>query len=46
LKIIEDLLGHRSPESTATYLRLDIEDLREVALPMPTVTKQRKESRS
>jgi len=46
LKSIGDLLGHRSPESTATYLRLDIEDLREVALPMPTVTKQRKEGRS
>ena len=46
LKTIGDLLGHRSPESTATYLRLDIEDLREVALPMPTLTKQRKEGRS
>jgi len=46
LKTIGDLLGHRSPESTATYLRLDIEDLREVALPMPTVTKLRKERRS
>lgn len=46
LKTIGDLLGHRSPESTATYLRLDIEDLREVALHMPAVTKQRKERRS
>ena len=36
LKIIGDLLGHRSPESTAVYLRLATEDLREVALPLPT----------
>lgn len=46
LKTIGDLLGHRSPESTATYLRLDIEDLRQVALSMPTVAKPRKERRS
>lgn len=36
LKIIGDLLGHRSPESTAVYLRLATEDLRTVALPLPT----------
>lgn len=35
LKQIGDLLGHRSPESTCVYLRLQIEDLREVALPLP-----------
>lgn len=46
LKSIGDLLGHRSPESTATYLRLAIADLREVALPMPTLRKQNKEGRS
>jgi site-specific recombinase XerD len=45
LKTIGDLLGHRSPESTATYLRLATEDLREVALHVPTATKQRKEGR-
>ena len=35
LKSIGDLLGHRSPESTAVYLRLATEDLRTVALPLP-----------
>ena len=35
LKTIGDLLGHRSPESTAVYLRLATEDLRTVALPLP-----------
>lgn len=46
LKTIGDLLGHRSPESTAPYLRLALEDLREVALHVPTATKQAKEGRS
>lgn len=36
LKTIGDLLGHRSAEATCVYLRLSIEDLREVALPLPT----------
>jgi integrase/recombinase XerD len=36
LKTIGDLLGHRSVESTGIYLRLQIEDLRDVALPLPT----------
>lgn len=36
LKTIADLLGHRSVESTAMYLRLDVDDLRDVALPFPT----------
>jgi integrase/recombinase XerD len=36
LKVIGDLLGHRSPESTTVYLRLATEDLRTVALPVPT----------
>jgi site-specific recombinase XerD len=35
LKTIGDLLGHRSTESTWVYLRLDLEALREVALPLP-----------
>ncbi len=35
LKTIGDLLGHRSLESTCVYLRLAIEDLRDVALPLP-----------
>jgi len=29
------VLGHRDPESTAVYLRLAVEDLREVGLPVP-----------
>ena len=36
LKTIGDLLGHRSPESTTGYLRLATEDLRAVALPLPS----------
>jgi integrase len=35
VKAISDLLGHRSTESTCVYLRLAIEDLRSVALPVP-----------
>lgn len=35
LKTIGDILGHRCPESTSTYLRLATEDLREVSLPVP-----------
>ncbi|MGK2934259.1 MAG: tyrosine-type recombinase/integrase [Gemmatimonadaceae bacterium] len=35
LKMIGDLLGHRSAESTGVYLRLDVDDLRNVALPLP-----------
>lgn len=37
VKAIGDLLGHRSLESTCQYLRLDVDMLREVALPVPTV---------
>jgi site-specific recombinase XerD len=36
LKTIGDLLGHRSAESTCVYLRLDVEDLRQVALELPS----------
>lgn len=35
VKTIGDLLGHRSVESTCVYLRLNVEDLRDVALPLP-----------
>lgn len=35
LKAIGDLLGHRSIESTCVYLRLNVEDLRDVALNLP-----------
>jgi len=46
LKTIGDLLGHQSPESTTVYLRLASEDLRTVALPVPSSTRpQGKEGR-
>ena len=35
LKAIGDVLGHRDPESTSVYLRLAVDDLREVGLPVP-----------
>lgn len=35
LKVIGDVLGHRSAESTCVYLRLAVEDLRDVALSLP-----------
>jgi len=35
LKTIGDLLGHRSVESTGVYLRLHVEDLRDVGLQLP-----------
>jgi site-specific recombinase XerD len=38
LKTIGDILGHRTAESTCAYLRLAIEDLRAVALPLPQKT--------
>jgi site-specific recombinase XerD len=38
VKAIRDLLGHRSLESTCVYLRLDIQALRSVALPVPRRT--------
>lgn len=38
LKTIGDLLGHHSLESTAVYLRLATEDLREVGLSVPRPT--------
>lgn len=35
VKAIGDLLGHRSLEATSAYLRLQIDALRDVALPLP-----------
>jgi site-specific recombinase XerD len=37
MKTIGDTLGHRSLDSTAVYLRLSIEDLRQVGLPVPVM---------
>ncbi|TQM89591.1 site-specific recombinase XerD [Roseinatronobacter monicus] len=34
-KIIGDVLGHRSPEATAPYLKLATEDLRSIAINLP-----------
>jgi site-specific recombinase XerD len=42
LKTIGDILGHRTAESTSTYLRLATGDLREVALAVPGKTQLRK----
>jgi len=36
MKTIGDALGHRDAQSTFVYLRLDVDDLREVAQPVPT----------
>jgi site-specific recombinase XerD len=38
LKAIGDVLGHRTFESTCVYLRLAVDDLREVALSVPQGT--------
>jgi site-specific recombinase XerD len=35
-KVIGDILGHRNPESTSAYLRVSIELLRTLSLPVPT----------
>ncbi len=35
LKAIGDVLGHHSTESTCVYLRLNLEELQDVALPLP-----------
>lgn len=46
VKTIGDILGHRTLASTWTYLRLAIDDLRDVALPVPAEPKDRKAVRS
>ena len=38
VKAIGDLLGHRSLEATCVYLRVDIDMLRTVALPVPSTS--------
>jgi len=38
IKAIGDLLGHRSLEATSVYLRIDIDMLQPVALPVPRIT--------
>lgn len=38
LKTIGAVLGHQSAEATGVYLRLDVDDLRDVALPVPLAT--------
>ena len=40
IKAIGDLLGHRSFESTCVYLRLNVDDLRDVALDMPAAQQE------
>jgi site-specific recombinase XerD len=35
IKAIGDVLGHRGLESTCVYLRLQLDALRDVALPVP-----------
>ena len=37
VKAIGDLLGHRSLEATCVYLRIDVDMLRTVALPVPVI---------
>ena len=44
LKTIGDLLGHKNAESTAVYLRLSTEDLREVGLSVPCLDIKRREA--
>jgi len=45
LKTIGDLMGHQTAESTGIYIRLTIDDLREVALNVPTLLGAEKEVR-
>jgi site-specific recombinase XerD len=40
LKALGDLLGHRTAESTQAYLRLAIDDLRTVPLPVPALVEE------
>jgi integrase/recombinase XerD len=36
LKVVGDILGHRSPAVTSTYVRVALDRLREIALPVPS----------
>ena len=38
LKSFSDVLGHRDVNTSGHYLRLDVDDLRQVALPVPTAS--------
>jgi integrase len=38
IKVIGDVMGHRSVQSTTVYLKLDLEELRQVAVPIPRAT--------
>jgi len=40
LKTLGDLLGHRTAESTQAYLRLAVDDLRTVPLPVPALVEE------
>jgi len=44
IKEVGDLLGHRSPVSTFQYLRLNVDDLRELALPVPRSSRSKRTS--
>jgi hypothetical protein len=44
-KAIADILGHRSPRSTDQYLKLQTEDLRAIALPVPAYKEPTHENR-
>jgi site-specific recombinase XerD len=46
VKTIGDILGHRTLQSTWTYLRLSLEDLRDIGLPVPQDPKGWKAVRS
>jgi site-specific recombinase XerD len=35
-KVVSDILGHRRPSSTSAYVRVAVERLRDLALPVPT----------
>ena len=41
LKVISDVLGHQDLNTSVHYLRLDVDDLRQVALPVPTANRRR-----
>jgi hypothetical protein len=35
VKVVSDILGHRSPATTSIYARVALDRLREIALPVP-----------
>lgn len=41
LTVIGDLLGHQSVDSTSTYIRLSVDDLRDVGLSVPRSAKKK-----